>query len=137
MVRVSTERSDLHVEVNGNGEPVLTIHGGFFGAGFEPLSKEPALTDRYKVITYHRHGYGKSSKPETPYTLDDVIADARAVLREVGEEQAHVVVHSAAGGYGLTMAMNYPEQVRTLTLMEPVMPTPEWGAFLQQHFQKL
>jgi pimeloyl-ACP methyl ester carboxylesterase len=140
MVRVSTDLSELEVSVIGNGEPVLLIHGGFFGGSFgfggifDPLCKDPTLQDRHQVITYDRHGYGKSSKPDEPYSHHDVVADALETLRQTGADRAHVVAHSAGGPYGLQFAMDHPDVVHSLTLIESVLPIPEWGEFLATHF---
>lgn len=129
-MRVTTKTSDLAVTAAGQGEPVLFIHGAFFGGVFEPMCQEPLLRDGYRVIAYDRHGYRNSSKPAEPYTLDDIVADAHAVTREAGGERAHVVAHSAAGQYGLQFAIDYPDVVHTLTLIEPVIPTAAWAEFL-------
>lgn len=140
MVRVSTDLSELEVSVIGEGEPVLLIHGGFFGGSFgfggvfDPLCKDPTLQDRYQVITYDRHGYGKSSKPDEPYSHHDMVADALETLRQTGVDRAHIVAHSAGGPYGLQFAIDHSDTVHTLTLIEPVLPTPEWGEFLATHF---
>ncbi|MFW6075653.1 MAG: alpha/beta fold hydrolase [Chloroflexota bacterium] len=133
-MRVSTDLSELAVTVAGEGEPVLFIHGGFFGGVFEAACNAPALRDDYRVIAYSRHGYGNSSKPEEPYTIDDVVQDALTVLRQAGGERGHIVAHSAGGPYALKLAMDYPDAVHTLTLMEPVLPTAAWGEFLAEHF---
>jgi pimeloyl-ACP methyl ester carboxylesterase len=139
-MRVSTNLSELHVTVIGEGEPVLLIHGAFFGGSFDfggaydPLCKEPALNNQYQVITHDRHGYGGSSKPDEPFGFQDVIDDALETLRQSGADHAHVVAHSAGAAYGLQFALDHPDVVHTLTLIEPVLPTPEWGEFLAQHF---
>jgi pimeloyl-ACP methyl ester carboxylesterase len=127
-MRVSTDRSDLEVVVQGEGEPILTIHGAFWGEAFGPLLDEPPLQDGFKRIRYWRHGYRESSKPDgNPYSVDDVVEDARDVLSGVGKESAHVVAHSLGGTYALQLARSYPEEVRTLTLMEPLIPSPEYA----------
>lgn len=131
---VSTNLSELAVTASGEGEPVLFIHGGFFGGVFEAACEAPSLRDDYRVIAYHRHGYGDSSKPEEPYSIDDVVQDALTVLQQTGGERGHIVAHSAGCPYALKLAMDYPDAVHTLTLMEPVLPTAAWGEFLAEHF---
>ena len=44
----------------GEGEPVLCIHGAFVPDAFVPLVRESLLADRYRLVTYHRRGYGQS-----------------------------------------------------------------------------
>lgn len=135
MPRVSTGLSELEVTVIGEGEPILFIHGAFIGGAiFDTLCQEPPLRDHYQLITYDRHGYGKSSRPQEPYSLDDVVRDALAVLQHAGANQAHVVGHSASGPYALQLAMDYPEAVRSITVIDPGLPTPAAGQFLQEHF---
>lgn len=139
-MQVTTNLSELEVTVVGDGEPVLLIHGAFFGGSlnfggvFDSLCEQAELSNRYRLITYDRHGYGQSSKPDKPFTCSDVVADSMEVLRQTGADRAHVVGHSAGGLYGLQFAMEHPEAVHSLTLIEPTFPTPEWGAFLAQHF---
>lgn len=68
---------------------------------------------------------------ENPYPLDEVVQDARDVLKQVGEQSAHVVAHSLRGSYVLQLAASPPADVRTLTLtltlMEPLIPSPAYA----------
>jgi pimeloyl-ACP methyl ester carboxylesterase len=133
-MRVNSSDRELNANVFGQGEPVLTIHGAFYARGLEPLADALTSSQQYKVITWERFGYGASDRPQAPYELRDVIADALAVLHAAGEERAHVVAHSAGCISALQFALDHPEAVHTLTLIEPVLPTPEWGQFVNDHF---
>ncbi|MGB1252400.1 MAG: alpha/beta fold hydrolase [Candidatus Promineifilaceae bacterium] len=53
--------------------------------------------------------------PAAPYTLSDMAADTVAVLDAVGVAQAHVVGNSLGGMIAQTVAIEYPERVRSLT----------------------
>lgn len=55
------------------------------------------------------------SKPEVPYTLDDMAADAVALLDVIGVERAHIVGASMGGMIAQLVAANHPERVVTLT----------------------
>ncbi len=48
----------LAYEVAGTGEAVIFIHGAFIADAFRPLVTAPGLAQRYRLITYHRRGYG-------------------------------------------------------------------------------
>ena len=127
MVRVSTDRSELEVRIWGEGDPILTIRSSFLGEWFHPLLQEPVL-DGYKRIAYWRHGYRHSSRPNgEPYSIDDVVHDARDVLKDADAEKAHVVAHSLGGVFALQLALSHPEEFRTLTLMEPLIPSTEYA----------
>jgi pimeloyl-ACP methyl ester carboxylesterase len=133
VMRVRTGRSELEVRVWGEGQPILTIHGAFSGELFHPLLNQPVL-DGYKRIAFWRHGYRHSSHPEgPPYSVDNVVQDALAVLNEVASDSGHIVAHSSGGVHALQFALAHPEAVRTLTLIEPVVPTPEFAEWVGDH----
>ena len=59
---------ELYYEDHGSGEPIVLIHGyPLSGASWE--KQVPALLDAgYRVITYDRRGFGKSSEPTAATT---------------------------------------------------------------------
>ena len=140
MAQISTTRSNLEAVVKGNGEPILTIHGAFWGEAFGPLLDESPIGNEYRCIRYWRHGYRHSSSPNgQPYSVDNVVQDAVDVLSDHGHDRAHVVAHSLGGVYALHMALSRPESVQTLTLIEPIVPTPEyaeWGGSFRERVQE-
>src|ERR1700756_5312158 len=71
---------EIHYEDHGAGQPVVLIHG-------YPLSgrawdkQVPVLLEAgYRVITYDRRGFGKSSQPTIGYDYDTLANDLRALL---------------------------------------------------------
>jgi len=119
MERVSVNGVDLELEIQGTGEPVLLVHGGIIADAFDPLLTEPALTSRYRLISYHRRGYAGSSRTDQPVSIGQQAADARAVLRHAGVDRAHIVGHSSGGVIALQLALDVPEAVQSLALLEP------------------
>jgi non-heme chloroperoxidase len=82
-VNVGSENStsiDLYYEDHGEGQPVVLIHGyPLDGHSWEKQSA--ALLDAgYRVITYDRRGFGRSSQPTTGYDYDTFAADLKVVL---------------------------------------------------------
>lgn len=86
---------------------------------FLPLAGEPALRDRYRVVRYHRRGYGGSSPVEGPGSISRDAADCRALLAAVGIDRAHVVGVSYSGAVALQLALDAPASVHSLALLEP------------------
>jgi pimeloyl-ACP methyl ester carboxylesterase len=121
MERLLINDVDLEFEVQGTGEPVLLVHGSVIAGAFAPLLAEPALTGRYRLITYHRRGYAGSSRTDQPVSIAQQAADARAVLRHVGVERAHIVGHSFGGVVALQLTLDAPELVHSLALLEPAL----------------
>jgi pimeloyl-ACP methyl ester carboxylesterase len=98
---------------------------------------EPALADRYRVIDYHRRGWGNSTWPEgLPGDTPQLAADCRGVLDHLGIERAHMVGQSGGGPVILQLAQDAPEAARTLALFEPALPSmlihPEFAMTAQR-----
>jgi len=122
MERVAVNDVELEYEAQGSGEPVLLLHGGLLADENTPLVHEPELTDRYLVVNYHRRGFAGSTHPSNGKAqISDQVADARALLEALGIERAHVVGHSLGGTIALQLAIDAPEKVHTLALMEPAI----------------
>jgi peroxiredoxin len=82
-ITVGTENStniDLYYEDHGEGQPVVLIHGyPLDGHSWEKQSAV-LLDAGYRVITYDRRGFGRSSQPTTGYDYDTFAADLKVVL---------------------------------------------------------
>lgn len=103
----------------GTGEPVLLIHGAILADAYAPLLAQPALTEHYRLIHYHRRGFAGSSRHAGPCSIAQQAADARALLDHLGIARAHVVGHSYGGAIALQLALDAPERVASLALLEP------------------
>ena len=79
MERAQVNGVELEYEVRGSGEAILLLHGGLLPDENTPLMQEPALTDKYKVINYHRLGFAGSSRPQGKAMIGDQVADARCL----------------------------------------------------------
>jgi pimeloyl-ACP methyl ester carboxylesterase len=120
MQRASFDGIALAYEGTGAGEPVLFIHGSLIADSFRPLTQEQSLR-RYGLITYHRRGYGGSSRPGHALSIAEQAADARGLLRFLNSGRAHVVGHSFGGAVALQLVLDYPDAVRSLALLEPAL----------------
>ena len=110
---------ELEYEKRGGGEPVVLIHPGHFADWFTPLLDEPALTEHYRVLTYHRVGCAGSSHIAGPVSFAQQAAHCRALMHHVGIERAHVVGHSTSALIALQLALDAPGAVHSLALLEP------------------
>jgi non-heme chloroperoxidase len=100
-VTVGTENSseiEIYYEDHGAGQPVVLIHG-------YPLSgrawdkQVPVLLEAgYRVITYDRRGFGKSSQPAAGYDYDTFAADLNTLLEYLDLRDAVLVGHSMGTG---------------------------------------
>jgi pimeloyl-ACP methyl ester carboxylesterase len=118
MQHVNVGAAALEYERHGSGEPILLIHGVLVGDLLRPLANEDRLGGRYELIVYHRRGVAGSDAVAPPFTIGDQAADAPALLRELDVERVHVVAHSYGAAIALQLAVDAPDAVHTLTLLE-------------------
>jgi pimeloyl-ACP methyl ester carboxylesterase len=105
----------------GNGEPVLLIHG--FASSHSVNWVTPGwvktLTEAgYRAIAFDNRGHGASSKSYEPedYRAQKMAGDAAALLDHLGIPRAHVMGYSMGARIAAFMALDYPEKVATLIL---------------------
>jgi pimeloyl-ACP methyl ester carboxylesterase len=100
-VAVGKENSsniELYYEDHGSGKPVVLIHGyPLSGASWE--KQVPVLLDAgYRVITYDRRGFGKSSQPTTGYNYDTFAEDLHKLVTQLNLHDFTLVGFSMGGG---------------------------------------
>ncbi len=101
IVNVGKENSgniDLYYEDHGTGKPIVLIHGyPLSGASWE--KQLPVLLDAgYRVITYDRRGFGKSSKPTSGYNYDTFAQDLHRLVGQLELHDFALVGFSMGGG---------------------------------------
>ena len=127
MDRATLEGVELEYEVRGSGEWVVLIHAGVFADWFKPLLEETALTEHYCALSYHRVGYAGSSRLPGPVSVAQQASHCRSLMRRLGIERAHVVGHSSGGNIALQLALDFPDAVRSLSLLEPALLSAPGG----------
>lgn len=135
MERVTVDGVELEYELRGSGEPVVLIHWGVSATWAEPLLEEPALADHYRLLSYHRAGFGGSSSIEGPVTMADHAEHCRLLMGRLGIERAHIVGHSSSVAVALQLALDNPDSVHTLVSMDaarPAPPTATQAAFVRE-----
>src|SRR5215212_4302320 len=131
MDRAKVNGVELEYEVRGAGEPVLLIDM-LIADCFVPLLPEPALAHDYQLIRYHKRGWVGSTHTPPPLSIGEHAADAAALLEKLGVRRAHIAGHSTGASIGAQLALDHPEKVHTLTLLEPTLVSlPLGGAFLK------
>jgi non-heme chloroperoxidase len=99
-IAVGTENSaaiEIHYEDHGSGQPVVLIHGyPLNGASWEKQERV-LLQAGYRVITYDRRGFGKSSQPSTGFDYDTFAADLKSLLDHLALDQDVVLAGFSMG----------------------------------------
>jgi pimeloyl-ACP methyl ester carboxylesterase len=125
-LRVDTDGAQLEVRDGGEGEPVVFIHGSMPDE-CSAVVKEPALVKRFRVIDYHRRGWGSSSPAVGPISIGQCAEDCRGILRHLGVERAHFAGQSSGGAVVLQLALDAPDLVHTVAVLEPFIASVIMG----------
>jgi len=117
--------ASLYYETSGKGQSVVLIHAFMLDTRtwddqFEAYSRS------YRVIRYDARGFGRSSVPRAgePYSHSD---DLAALLDRLDAGPAHVVGVSMGGRFALDFAVTYPDRLRSLTVIDPVVGGWPWS----------
>jgi len=100
-VTVGTENStdtELYYEDHGSGQPVVLIHGYPLDGSSWEKQTTALLEAGYRVITYDRRGFGKSSKTTSGYNYDTFAADLNTLMNRLEIHNAVLVGFSMGTG---------------------------------------
>ncbi len=114
----------LHYVEAGAGPLIVLLHGfPEFWYGWR-LQVSPLATAGFRVVAPDLRGYNLSSRPAgiAPYAADKLASDVRGLIRALGAESALVVGHDWGGSAAWTLAMNHPEVVDRLAILDAAHP---------------
>jgi pimeloyl-ACP methyl ester carboxylesterase len=105
----------------GRGQPILFLHSSGASRRQWARLREP-WQDRYRALGLDLWGYGDTSLPVQPanFHLGREVALARSLLTRI-DEPFHIVGHSYGGAVGLRLALDFPDQVLSVSVHEPVL----------------
>jgi len=74
---------EIHFEDHGTGDPVVLIHGYPLNGNSWERQERELLANGFRVITYDRRGWGRSSQPTVGYDYDTFAADLNTLLERL------------------------------------------------------
>jgi pimeloyl-ACP methyl ester carboxylesterase len=116
MPKIHINDVDLYYQSAGAGEPVFFLHG-LGGCSSDWDLQIPDVAKSHRTIAMDVRGHGRSSQPPGPYSVRQFADDAIALLRSLQMEPAHVVGLSMGGMIAFEMAVDSPQSVRSLTIL--------------------
>ena len=125
-VRIETEGASINAVCGGKGPPVLLLHGYPQTLVMWHLAA-PRLAESFTVVATDLRGYGDSSKPEgganhAAYSKRSMAADQVEVMEALGYGSFAAVGHDRGGRVAHRMALDYPERVTKLAVLD-IVPT--------------
>lgn len=117
MPEVSRNGATIHYDRVGTGPAVLLLQGvGLAGAAWRPQVE--GLAGGFTLVTVDNRGAGGSTMVDVAtLSVEQMAADAVAVLDHAGIERAHVAGHSMGGAIATELALTAPARVRSLALL--------------------
>ena len=133
------EGVSIHAVTMGQGAPLLLLHG-------HPETwmmwhkMAPRLARRFTLVAADLRGYGDSSKPEglpdhSNYSKRVMAQDMIQVMKHLGFDRFHVMGHDRGARVGYRMALDHPEAVDKLVLLD-IVSTYDMYALSTREFSK-
>ena len=120
---IETASGSIEYAIQGEGEPILAIHG-VTGGYDQALQATLPFIDGYKIIAPSRFGYQHSSLPKD--ASPEAQADAFALLLDsLGISQVTILGMSAGGPSTIQFALRHPDRVKAMILLVPLAYTFE------------
>jgi pimeloyl-ACP methyl ester carboxylesterase len=114
---------ELYHEDHGTGRPVLLVHGWPLSGRAWEKQVFALVSAGYRVVTYDRRGFGRSSQPWTGYDYDTFTADLDALVRHLDLRDVTVVGFSMGGGEAIRLtAQDQGSRVAQMVLLAAVSP---------------
>ena len=111
----------INAWIGGKGDPVVLLHG-YPQTGQMWRKVVPGLLDKFTVVCPDLRGYGDSDKPRDGYDKRSMAKDIREVMSALGFESYGLVGHDRGARVAHRLAMDYPDEVRNLTVLD-IVPT--------------
>ena len=125
-INVGTENDapiEIHYEDHGSGQPVVLIHGYPLNGNSWERQERELLASGYRVITYDRRGFGRSSQPTVGYDYDTFAADLNALLEHLDLDDVVLVGFSMGTGEVTRYLGTYgSRRVRKAALLGAIPP---------------
>jgi haloacetate dehalogenase len=134
-----TSRGTLHAKVGGSGPPVLLLHG-YPQSHLMWHAVAPLLAERHTVVAADLTGYGASFRPAP--TDDHAAHGKRAMaldqveaMAALGHDRFAVVGHDRGGRVAYRMALDHPDRVERLAVLD-IVPTGEVWRRADRYFAR-
>ena len=107
----------INIVTEGSGKYTIVFMAGS-GIGCPGLEYKPIyrrMSDQYRIAVVEKAGYGLSSPAKTPRTVENLVEESRAALKELGIQPPYILApHSYSGFEAIWWANTYPDEVKAV-----------------------
>lgn len=126
MMRIIAHDIEVNYDLSGGeGAPVVMLAHALSSSLRMWDHQVPALTPHFRVLRYDIRGHGATDAPAGPYTLDQLGADAVALLDALGIERVHMVGLSMGGMIAQNLGLYYSHRLSSLVLCDTTAVMPD------------
>lgn len=105
----------IYYEIKGEGEPLVFLHG--FGLNRKMWQYQiDYFSQKYMTIAIDARGHGKSDSPVTDHAREHRVSDTLNVINHAKLDRVHLIGLSMGGGDALSLAIDHPDRLLSLTL---------------------
>src|SRR6202140_4592780 len=126
---VTIDGINIHYVCGGSGPPLVLVHGLGSSAAVEFYYNLEPLAAYHRVLAIDLPGFGKSDKPTLQYTIELFVKAVRDLMTSEGLERAAVMGVSMGGRVALGLALDSPELVERLVLVDALGVGPPRRVF--------
>jgi 3-oxoadipate enol-lactonase len=116
MAFASNRGVNIYYETYGEGPPMVLIHANPFDHRLFTY-QIASLSPYFRLVAMDIRGYGRSDKPETPFTLNDMADDVLAVCAQEKIARAIFMGVSVGSGMALLIGLDRPEMCDAIILV--------------------
>ncbi|MDI6644830.1 MAG: alpha/beta hydrolase [Methanobacteriaceae archaeon] len=116
MSEINIRSKKIYYEDEGQGQPILLLHGLSDSSQIWEIIKNELIND-FRLISMDLMGHGNSDKIESSYSIKDFSSDVEILLESLNLEKVDVIGFSLGGAVAQQLAIQNPEMVSSLILM--------------------
>ena len=136
MPSIDTGRFKLHYVEEGDGFPVVLIHG-LAGDHRAWMPQIGALKGDYRVVAFDNPGSGASSDVDAPATTEDLARATLSLMDGLGIDRAHVIGRSMGGSIAQHMALLAPEKIQSVAMAASFARLDPLGAHVLTNMRQI
>ena len=133
-IGVNLNNLNLNYKVEGNGEPLVFIHGLSDSLIYWEFLTVNLKKD-YQVIRFDLPGHGQSELGDDEITVDVYVGLLKELLDDLNIKKANLVGFSLGGAIALDFAVKYPDSVSSLVLMSTFSKSDDYLAAVLNQFK--
>jgi len=127
----------IYYEVQGEGKPILLLHGSFFTIEMNWSRLMPELAKTRKVIAIEMQGHGRTLDSDKPISHKSLASDVAAVMKYLKIDSADILGYSLGGRIAFQLAIQNPEIVRNLIILSSTYRADGWQPEVRNALQAL